>query len=114
MDKIISLKKNTDFTRVLTKGRRFLGRYLVLYVKENHLNLNRLGIAISKKIRKSVVRNRIKRLIRESYRLSKEDMKKGYDIVIIWKNINSDVLFKEVFGDLQKVLKKSGLIKNGE
>ena len=67
-----SLKKNNEFQRVYRKGTSQANRYLVMYVLENHDRHmeNRLGISVSKKVGNSVVRHRVTRLIRESYRLN--------------------------------------------
>jgi len=54
-----------------------------LYVMKNDLGINRLGITVGKKFGKSVKRNRMKRLIRENYRLYEEFVKKGYDLVFV-------------------------------
>ena len=61
-----SLKKNKDFQLVYKKGTSFANRYLVMYVLENQLNKNRVGISVSKKVGNSVVRHHLARLIRES------------------------------------------------
>ena len=75
-----SLKKNNDFQRVYRKGTSQANRYLVMYVLENHDRHmeNRLGISVSKKVGNSVVRHRLTRLIRESYRLNEEK----FDIIV--------------------------------
>lgn len=79
-----SLKKNKDFQNVYNKGRSFANRYLVMYVlANNEKNNNRLGISVSKKVGNSVVRHRMTRLIRESYRLNEMQFQTGYDIVVI-------------------------------
>ena len=67
-----SLKKNYDFQQVYRKGKSYANKYLVMYVLENNMDKNRLGISVSKKVGNSVVRHRITRLIRESYRLSRK------------------------------------------
>ena len=61
-----SLKKNNDFQIVYKSGRSYANKYLVMYVKENGLDKNRLGISVSKKVGNSVVRHHLTRLIRES------------------------------------------------
>ena len=76
-------KKNSDFQLVYRKGTSFANRYLVMYVRKNQLEKNRLGISVSKKVGNSVVRHRITRLIRESYRLNEELFQRGLDIVVI-------------------------------
>lgn len=78
-----SLKKNRDFQMNYRKGKSLANRYLVMYVRENGLLKNRLGISVSKKVGNSVVRHRVTRLLRESYRLHEEYFQCGYDIVII-------------------------------
>lgn len=78
-----SLKKNADFQLVYRRGKSFANKYLVMYVKENDLEINRIGISVSKKVGNSVVRHRLKRLISESYRLHEEIFNSGLDIVII-------------------------------
>ena len=64
-----SLKRNSDFQRVYREGKSYANHYLVLYVLQNQTERNRLGISVSKKVGNSVVRHRMARLIRESYRL---------------------------------------------
>ena len=78
-----SLKKNRDFQTVYNKGNSFANSYLVMYVMDNGLEKNRLGISVSKKVGNSVVRHRLTRLIRECYRLSEEHFRCGTDIVVI-------------------------------
>ena len=78
-----SLKKNNDFRTVYRHGISYADRFLVMYIKENETEQNRLGISVSKKVGNSVVRHRLTRLIRESYRLNEELFKSGLDIVVI-------------------------------
>ena len=80
-----SLKKNNEFQRVYRKGTSQANRYLVMYVLENHDRHmeNRLGISVSKKVGNSVVRHRLTRLVRESYRLNEERFNRNLDIVVI-------------------------------
>ena len=67
-----SLKKNKDFQYIYRKGTSYANKYLVMYVLENGTGQNRLGISVSKKVGNSIVRHRLTRLIRESYRLQEE------------------------------------------
>ena len=78
-----SLKKNKDFQIVYRTGRSYANRFLVMYIRKNDLNRNRLGISVSKKVGNSVVRHHLTRLIRESYRLQEEYFLCGYDIVVV-------------------------------
>ena len=78
-----SLKKNKDFQVVYKNGKSYANRYLVLYIRENGMDKNRLGISVSKKVGNSVVRHHLTRLIRESYRLQEEHFLCGFDLVVI-------------------------------
>jgi len=75
--------KNKDFQIIYKEGKSYANKYLVMYVLINNKEENRLGISVSKKVGNSVVRHRITRLIRESYRLQEDVFQKGYDIVIV-------------------------------
>lgn len=75
--------KNKDFQIVYKKGKSYANKYLVMYVLKNNTEENRLGISVSKKVGNSVVRHRITRLIRESYRLQESKFQNGLDIVIV-------------------------------
>ncbi len=78
-----SLKKNKDFQLVYKTGKSYANKYLVMYVKENGLGRNRVGISVSKKVGNSVVRHHITRLIRENYRVLEAEFQCGFDIIII-------------------------------
>ena len=78
-----SIKKNEDYQKVYHSGKSFANKYLVMYVKKNELETGRLGISVSKKVGNSVVRHRIARLIRESYRLNESKFHSGWDIVVV-------------------------------
>ena len=79
----IHIKKNSDFQKVYKNGKSLANKYLVMYVLKNDLCENRLGISVSKKVGNSVIRHRVTRLIRESYRLNCSRFKDGYDIIIV-------------------------------
>lgn len=81
-----SLKKNKDFQKVYKCGKSYANKYLVMYVLENELESNRIGVSVSKKVGNSVVRHRLARLIRESFRLNGDKFQNGLDIVVIARN----------------------------
>lgn len=105
-----SLKKNKDFQSVYKEGVSCGNRYLVMYVKENKKRRNRLGISVSKKVGNSIVRHRLIRLIRESYRLQEECFGCGYDIVVIGRAGAKGKNYKEIesalmhLGHLHKII----------
>ena len=91
-----SLKKNRDFQLTYKKGKSYANRYLVMYVRENGTSGNRLGLSVSKKVGNSVVRHRVTRLLRESYRLQEEHFRRGYDIIIIARASAKDKSYQEI------------------
>ena len=88
MKSIFSLKNSLEFGNVYKQGKSYANKYLVMYIKDNNLEFNRIGISVSKKVGNSVIRHRVTRLIRESYRLNKEKLAIGKDIVVVAR-INS-------------------------
>lgn len=78
-----SLKKYGDFQSVYQSGTSYANRYLVIYVKRTGTGRNRIGISVSRKVGNSVVRHRVTRLIRESYRLNELKFDRGIDAVVI-------------------------------
>ncbi len=91
-----SLKKNKDFQHVYKNGKSYANRYLVMYVLENKSMENRIGISVSKKVGNSVVRHRLTRLIRESYRLNELLFFSGLDIVIIVRVSAKCISYKKI------------------
>ncbi len=88
--------KNKDFQIVYKKGKSYANKYLVMYVLDNHTEETRLGISVSKKVGNSVVRHRVTRLIRESYRLQESKFQNGYDIVVIARTNAKDKTYQEI------------------
>lgn len=91
-----SLKKNRDFQQVYRHGTSQSNRYLVMYVLKNQYSKNRLGISVSKKVGNSVVRHRVTRLIRESYRLNESAFDKSLDIVVIARPSAKERSYQEI------------------
>lgn len=91
-----SLKKNRQFQFVYKNGKSYANKYLVMYVKENGLGMNRIGISVSKKVGNSVIRHRVKRLVKESYRLHENVFNSGLDIVIVARAKASEGSYYEI------------------
>ena len=108
-----SLKKNRDFQLVYKKGTSYANKYLVMYVRENQLEKNRIGISVSKKVGNSVVRHRLCRLVRESYRLHEDVFRRGLDIVVVARVSAKERTFREIesaflhLGRLHKIVEKN-------
>ena len=107
-----SLKKNADFQNVYKCGKSFANKYLVMYVKENDLGFNRIGISVSKKVGNSVVRHRVKRLILEIYRLHEDMFNSGLDMVIIARGTAKDKTYHEIESAVLHLGKLHGIIGN--
>lgn len=104
------LKKNSDFGKVYRKGKSRANRQLVLYVLDNGTERNRLGISVSKKVGNSVVRHRVKRLIKEAYRLNEHLFEKGFDLVFIARNDARDRTFAEMEKSVLHVSDSQGIL----
>lgn len=92
------IRSNNEFKNVYRVGKSFANKYLVMYVLKNELNRNRIGITVSKKVGNSVVRHRVTRLIRESFRLNANRFqdKDGIDIVVIARQTAKGRKFQEI------------------
>lgn len=108
MKQTITLKKNYEFEKIFSKGKYINGKYICAYMMKNHMNINKIGIAISKKVGKSVQRNRIKRLIRENYRMLENDINLGNNIVFLWKKNTTitDATYKNIEEDMKNIINR--------
>ena len=79
----VSLKENRVFRRLYAKGKSAVGPAMVLYCRKNGGKENRLGFTVGTKLGCAVVRNRVRRRLREIYRLNEEKRRPGYDIVVV-------------------------------
>lgn len=108
-----SLKKNPDFQNVYRRGKSCANRYFVMYTLENGTGGNRIGISVSKKVGNSVVRHRVKRLVKEAYRLQEEKFASGLDLVVIARVTAKNISYCETesallhLGGLQNILKSA-------
>ena len=104
--KYLRLKKQTDFQKLFQKGKRVFSPSLtMIYVKSDR---TRMGISVGKRHGKSVKRNRIKRLLRESFRLTQDEMQGTYSIVLIPK-VSDEYDFSTFKRHLQCMIKKEKL-----
>ena len=96
MSEFKSLRKNLEFQAVYRNGKSKANRCFVMIIKKNDTSSNRVGISVSKKVGNSVVRHRITRLVRESYRLHENIFNSGLDIVVVVRNSASHISYHEM------------------
>ncbi len=98
--------KRKDFLRLSYSGKRVGNKYFTALYLKSEKDKQRLGITASKKVGNAVVRNRMKRLVRECFRLNKEELKKIIDINVIVRKNSAYLTTKEVFSALEDLFKK--------
>ena len=105
-----SLKLNHIFRR-LYRSNGQANSCLVLYARKNRTDTNRVGITVSKKLGKAVVRNRVRRRIREAYRLNEEKFLPGWDIVIVARSRAVEISFSKLNESLLSLAERADLLK---
>ena len=110
------IKKDSDFRKVYQRGKSLADRNLVIYTMKNKSDKSRIGISISKKVGKAHERNRIRRCIKEAYRLNIDDkVLGGYDLVFIARINAADKDYRELEKSLKYICKKANIItKDGK
>ena len=100
-----SIKKNSDFQLVYKNGKSKANKYFIMYILKNDSDRSFLGISVSKKVGNSVVRHRIKRLLKESYRLHENLFNSGLSIVIIARKGADELDFHQTEKSLLHLMK---------
>ncbi len=107
MERFLALKNTEDFGRVYRQGRSYGNRLLVMYVFEGGRDPHgRIGISVSKRVGNSVVRHRVKRRLREIFRLNISQIRSGSDIVTVAKKSAADSSYAELESAVQHLLKR--------
>ena len=104
-----SLKLNHIFQRLYRTGGVANG-YIVLYARKNGTNTNRVGITVSKKLGHAVVRNRVRRRLRDVYRLNEDKFQSGWDIVVVARSKAVTAQFQKLTAAYLQLAEKAGIL----
>ncbi|MBQ2839772.1 MAG: ribonuclease P protein component [Oscillospiraceae bacterium] len=110
MKNTVSVKKNKDFRLIYKRGKSSVSPVLALYARKNKKPSNRIGITVSTKVGKAVVRNRVRRRIREAYRINEKSFLPGYDIIIVSRVRAAKASFREIEKNLLELSARLGLL----
>ncbi len=109
-----SLKNNYEFRRLYSKGMTAASPLIAVYCRANRRSFNQIGITVSTKIGRAVHRNRIRRRLREIYRLNESRIKEGYDIVVVARIRSRDAAYSELEADFLSLCGRLGIIRDTE
>ena len=111
MKKTAALKENHLFRRAYNRGKSAADSCLALYVRRNGRKGNRLGLTVSTKVGHAVVRNRVRRRLREIYRLNEDRLIPGVDVVIVARVRAASSDYHRLEKSFLKLSDKLGLLK---
>lgn len=113
MERALRLTYNADFQRVRGRGRSWAHPFAVICVLPNGLPHNRYGFSVSKRLGGAVIRNRVKRLLREAVRTTPQEvgpLVSGYDVVFIARPPIVGKTYTEVRDVVRTLLRRAGLL----
>ena len=108
------LRNKKDFSAIYKRGKSIGDRCVVLFYRKNGLSYSRKAFLASKKVGKSVVRNRARRLMKESYRSLEEQIPAGYDMIFIARTTICDLKCADVKKSIEAALKRSGILPKSQ
>ena len=107
----VSLKENAAFRRLYYRGTNAGNRYLVIYCRRNGMQVNRMGLTVSTKLGHAVVRNRVRRRLREIVRLNEDKLTTGFDFVIVARSAAVEAQFASLTKAFLSLTDKLGMQK---
>lgn len=111
LKRCFSLKRNKQFRQVYRKGKSIACRELVLIYAKNRSDMVHVGFSVGKKLGNSVVRNRVKRRLREAFRPNLPLLLPGFDLIVIARDAARDAPFSSLADSLRYLLRKAGLFQ---
>ena len=124
--KNMAVRENHLYQKAYAKGKKAVGRYMVVYalkdikasaLKRAHplkLSVNRVGLTVTKKIGGAVVRNRVKRILREGYRLCEKELpiRHGRIVIIVARDAARGAKSTEIYAELKRHFASIGMLEN--
>ncbi len=110
MKTTLPLNQNHEFRRLYSRGKNYASRLVVVYCGRNRRAENRLGVTVGSKVGKAVCRNRVRRRLREIYRLNEARFRTGWDIVVVARAKAAQASYREIEADFLKTAERLGLI----
>lgn len=110
----VTVKENREFRRIYRKGRSAVSPCMVVYCQKNKQGRSRLGVTVSTKLGHAVVRNRVRRRLREIYRLNLNGMEPGYDVILVARVRAAHTTYQKLEREYLSLLKKLSLLREEE
>ena len=110
MKSTVSINKNHEFAHVYKKGKYYIGKYIILHIVKGFPDSNRLGVTASRKVGKSVVRNRMRRLVKENYRFYEPYIFLGLRLVFVIRGVTSLPTYQDVNREMKSLFKRAGVL----
>ena len=114
MNKTVTIKENRTFRRIYSRGRSAVTPFVVVYCRPNGRDHNRLGVTVSTRLGCAVVRNRARRRLREVFRLAGDDLKRGYDVVLVARARAVDGDYRKLTAAFYRACRELKLLKEAE
>ena len=111
MKAAITVKENYEFRRIYHKGRSAVSPYMVVYCLKNREGASRLGVTVSRKLGHAVVRNRVRRRLREIYRLHEAELLPGTDMVVVARGRSVDAAYRKLEEDFLSCCRRLELLR---
>ena len=105
-----SIKRNYEFRRLYSAGKSSATGHIALYCRRSRQRgRNQLGITVGTKVGNAVVRNRVRRKLKEIYRLHESEIRRGFDLVIVARVKSRDATYRQLETDFLRLVDKLGL-----
>ena len=111
MQSTCSIKNNYEFRRLYSAGKSAATGHIALYCRRNRRGTSQLGITVGSKVGKAVVRNRIRRRLKEIYRLHEPTLRRGFDIVVVARTRSREATYGQLEADFLRLADKLDLVE---